>query len=308
VAHSKTDVVFNYSALLAARGYTTHHIAVLLQIANHENKDGTPCFASNGSLAMELNILDEKTIRAAVKRARNDGFLGERRSASIWGTTERWIIIEKFTAHEEELGAIKAEFKRRRHAGPPTEEEIEAWDEIGYRLCWDGQHRGVFTQEQVKRMKTFLFTHLGMSLRFDPRAPGEWTIVRRNAPAMEHDPRWQKIVADIVQSAFADRDGWDGLREVRPWLVEGAKALFSWHWPGHHLNFGTQADGEWVTLSFDMPTTPPRVREGLLTAETENVAPAPEPVPPPPPVSPAAAPPSEPKHLAEDDPSQDIPF
>jgi hypothetical protein len=304
VAHSKTDVVFNYSALLAARGYTTHHIATLLQIANHENKDGTPCFASNGSLALELNILDEKTIRAACKRARNDGFVGERRSASIWGTTERWIIVEGFTRYEEELVAIKAEYMRRHQAGPPTAEEIEAWDAIGNDLCWYGEHKGVFTQEQVKRMRTFLFTHLGMSLRFDQRAPGEWTVVRRNAPAMEHDPAWHRIIAESVRDAVMDGEKELAVGDVRDCQLEGVKALFSWHWPSTDLNFRTKPNGEHIKLTINIPATPPRVREGLILDEYEPPAPAPEPVPSPAPPPPTPAP----KLLAEDDPSQDIPF
>jgi hypothetical protein len=253
---------------------------------------------------MELAILDEKTVRAAIKRARIDGFLGERRSASIWGTTERWIIIEGFRRYEEELVAIKAEYKRRHQAGPPTEEEIEAWDAIGRDLCWYGEHRGVFTQEQVKRMRTFLFTHLGMSLRFDPRAPGEWTIVRRNAPVMEHDPRWHKNIAEFVRDAFTEGRKRLVVGDVKPSNLEAVKALFSWHWPSTDLNFRTKPNREHIKLTIDIPATPPRVREGLILDEYEPPAPAPEPVP-----SPAPPPPTPALKLpAEDDPSQDIPF
>jgi hypothetical protein len=162
----------------------------------------------------------------------------------------------------------------------------------------------VFTQEQVKRMRTFLFTHLGMSLRFDARAPGEWTIVRRNAPAMEHDPAWHTIIARIVRNTFAGSERSLEIMDVRPSQLEGAKALISWHWPGHDLNFRTKPNGECIAVEFDIPTTPPRVREGLLLDEPEPAKPAAasEPVSPPPPPTPA------PKLAVKDDPSQDIPL
>ncbi len=117
----------------------------------------------------------------------------QRGGAGPKGTTYREILVEGFERHAAERAAIRKRYDARREANAPTPEDRAEWDEIGRQLRAHGEFSAAFSEGRVKFMRTHLFTHLRMALRFDPTSTGHYTIVRLNAPKEECP--WQPLAA-----------------------------------------------------------------------------------------------------------------
>jgi hypothetical protein len=319
MAFSKTKVVHKFTRLLAARGYNPTQILIILQIADHEHEeDGTPCSYSNATLATEIGLKDKGTITKTCARAKDEGFIDER-SGGRNGAVLRSINIEGFTRHEEELDALRDEYKRTRQAAEPTREELRTLDWIGEHLRYQGHICAEFSDAQIKRIKTHIFRHLHVKLRkFEQKEEGLWIIRRHGGPSLDQLPGVQRRTDDFVQKQFERLKGQKKDREVRhPGLFSdqfrGAEALYQWHWPDHDLHFQfTESwdDEDTSTLRFDVPLVAPRRRDDiplppwevrkLEAAKKKAAPPEPEPVIRPPAATPQLAP--------KDDPSLDVPL
>jgi hypothetical protein len=140
-------------------------------------------------MAFDIGLKDTRTVNRACNHAERDGFMRQRPGVGPKGTTYREILTEGFTRRAAELAVIRKRYDARREASQPTPEDRAEWDEIGRQLRLHGEYSGTWSKEQVKWMRTHLFCHLRMSLRFDPTSPGHYSIVRLHAPAVDDLPR-----------------------------------------------------------------------------------------------------------------------